>query len=101
MNKLKVQVTAANLDVNNDHVEDRAHRITASVRCGRDGEVESISNGVIASMTDGRQLASFNLNLGGNLNVNFMTTTAEQAATLNVINDFIAAVKADEEGGDA
>lgn len=101
MNKAKVQVTAANFDVNNDHVEDRAHRITASVRCGRDGEVESISNGVVSSIADGRQLASFNLNLGGNLNVNFMTTTAEQATTLSVINDFITAVKASEEGGDA
>ena len=101
MNRSKVQVTAANFDVNNDHVEDRANRITASVRCGRDGSVESVSNGVVSSMTDGRQLASFNLSLGGNLNVNFMTSTAEQATTLNVINDFIAAVKADEEGGDA
>ena len=101
MNRSKVQVTAANFDVNNDHVEDRANRITASVRCGRDGSVESVSNGVVSSMTYGRQVASFNLNLGGNLNVNFMTSTAEQATTLNVINDFIAAVKADEEGGDA
>lgn len=100
MNRSKVQVTAANFDVNNDHVEDRANRITASVRCGRDGSVESVSNGVVSSMTDGRQLASFNLNLGGNLNVNFMTSTAEQATTLNVINDFIAAVKDDEEGGE-
>lgn len=100
MNQNKMQVVAANYDVNNDHDESRTHRISASVRCGRNGEVESINNGVVTSTADGRQLANFNFNLGGNLNVNFMATTAEQMTTLNVINDFIAAARADEEGGE-
>ena len=100
MIKNKVQVVAATYQVNNDHDETKTHRISASVRMSASGSVEAVDNGVVSEL-DGRQLASFNLNLGGNLNVNFMTTTAEQATTLNVINDFIAAVKAGEEGGDA
>ena len=99
MIKNKVQVVAATYQVN-DHDETKTHRISASGRMSASGTVEAVDNGVVSGL-DGRQLASFNLNLGGNLNVNFMTTTAEQATTLNVINDFIAAVKAGEEGGDA
>lgn len=102
MNKNKVQVVAATYQVNNDHDETRTHRISASVRMNTNGTVEAVDNGVVSGL-DGRQMASFNRYAGamGNLNVNFSCTQDEQATTLNVINDFIAAVKADEEGGEA
>lgn len=97
MNKNKVQVVAATYQVNNDHVEDRTHRISASVRMSASGTVEGIDNGVVSGL-DGRQMASFNRYAGamGNLNVNFSCTQEEQCDVLDAINGFIADC---EEGG--
>lgn len=95
MNKNKVQVVAATYQVNNDHVEDREYRISASVRQSATGQTEIIESGVISAL-DGRSVATFRRNYGGGLTVEFDATCPDQAATLDAINGFIADC---EEGG--
>lgn len=95
MNKNKVQVVAATYQVNNDHDESRTHRISASVRQSAAGATETIENGVISTV-DGRHLATFRRNLGNGLVVEFAVDCADQTATLDAINAFIADC---EEGG--
>lgn len=98
MNTNKVQVVAATYQVNNDHDETRTHRISASIRSDYQGVIEAIDNGVITSTTTGAQLASFNLQRCGDLQVTFSGAREDQQATLDAVNDFIAACS--EEGGD-
>lgn len=97
MNTNKVQVVAATYQVNNDHVDDREYRISASVRIGANNTVESIDAGVVSTL-DGRQLASFNRygTTSGNLNVGFSCAQDKQCEVLDAINAFIADC---EEGG--
>ena len=95
MNKNKVQVVAATYQVNNDHVEDREFRISASVRQSATGQTEVIENGVISAL-NGHSVATFRRYMGGGLTVEFDATCPDQTATLDAINGFIADC---EEGG--
>lgn len=95
MNKNKVQVVAATYQVNNDHVDDREYRISASVRQSAAGQMEVIENGVISAL-NGHSVATFRRYMGGGLMVEFDATCPDQTATLDAINGFIADC---EEGG--
>jgi hypothetical protein len=95
MNKNKVQVVAATYQVNNDHVDDREYRISASVRQSAAGQMEVIENGVISAL-NGHSVATFRRYMGGGLTVEFDATCPDQTATLDAINGFIADC---EEGG--
>ena len=95
MNKNKVQVVAATYQVNNDHVDDREYRISASVRIGADNTVESIDAGVVSTLDD-HIVATFRRYMGGGLTVEFAADCPDQTAALDAINGFIDDC---EEGG--
>ncbi len=85
------RVQKATIEVNNLDDENRTRDITATVDVDSNGNVNSVSSGLVNEVGNNTQLANFS-QYGDNLNLNFFKTT-ERCETMEAVETFISDIK--------